>query len=270
MAKDVYYFPHEATAHSDPKITKLLMALKAEGYGIYWVIIEMLRNEESLMLTKNDYDAIAYQSHSDCMTVARVVEDFGLFSVSQGGSFCSESLIKRVELYREKSRKYSQNAHKKWSNHAMALQSHMQSHSHGNALKERKGKEIKLNKTAKSSLFVKDNPPCLSDVFTYCQERKNGIDAQSFIDKNEAVGWVDKNKVPYRDWKAVVRNWENYRKATATPSAPIAPAKRPVALMVIEKIAAGKSNHEIMHDLVGTYTEHSINEALMHARGNIQ
>ena len=53
-------------------------------------------------------------------------------------------------------------------------------------------------------------PPSLDDVRAYCQERKNGIDPQTFIDFYESKGWfVGKNKM--KDWKAAVRTWEKRR-----------------------------------------------------------
>lgn len=136
MKKDAYYFSHDANAHQDPKIMRMLLTMKAEGYGIYWVIIEMLRSEPTLTLGTKDYDAIAYQSHCDCIKVAQIINDFGLFTIKENGDFFSESLVRRVEEYRNKSKKYSENAHKRWQNDAMALQSQC----NGNALKERKGK----------------------------------------------------------------------------------------------------------------------------------
>ena len=41
----------------------------------------------------------------------------------------------------------------------------------------------------------------------YCEERGNGIDAQSFVDFYESKGWVV-GKSPMKDWKAAVRTWE--------------------------------------------------------------
>lgn len=51
-------------------------------------------------------------------------------------------------------------------------------------------------------------PPTLEEVQDYCNERKNNVDAQRFIDYYSANGWkVGKNKM--KDWKAAVRTWEN-------------------------------------------------------------
>lgn len=49
--------------------------------------------------------------------------------------------------------------------------------------------------------------PTIEEVRAYCKERRNGIDAQHFVDYYTANGWkVGKN--PMKDWKAAVRTWE--------------------------------------------------------------
>lgn len=128
---------------------------------------------------------------------------------------------------------------------------------------------VKGKKEKKPVSFVKDNPPTVEEVKAYCLQRKNSINAQYFVDKNTTIGWIDKNKIPYRDWKAVIRTWESWTEKT-TVNTNTQPMKRPVLIVVVEKIASGKSNHDILHELVGTYSEHEINEALMQARGNKQ
>lgn len=56
----------------------------------------------------------------------------------------------------------------------------------------------------KSRAFV---PPTVEEVREYCQERKNNVNPQSFIDFYSSKGWfVGKNKM--KDWKAAVRTWE--------------------------------------------------------------
>lgn len=56
-------------------------------------------------------------------------------------------------------------------------------------------------------------PPSVEEVAAYCQERKNGIDAQEWWDAYQRSGWVvGKNKTPMRDWQAAVRTWEHNRK----------------------------------------------------------
>ena len=69
--------------------------------------------------------------------------------------------------------------------------------------KEKEEEEYKEKKSFKK--------PTLEEVKQYCFERNNGIDAEKFIDSNEAKGWmIGKNKM--KDWKAAIRTWERNQK----------------------------------------------------------
>lgn len=70
-----------------------------------------------------------------------------------------------------------------------------------------------LSNNKRSSKFQK---PSVEEVREYCQSRRNGIDAETFINFYESKGWVV-GKSPMKDWKAAIRTWE---KRTPTPSAP--------------------------------------------------
>ena len=66
---------------------------------------------------------------------------------------------------------------------------------------------------SKGSRFA---PPTLDEVKAYCEERKNGIDAQHFIDYYSRQGWMLSNGRKMKDWKATVRTWEQREKKTTT------------------------------------------------------
>lgn len=53
----------------------------------------------------------------------------------------------------------------------------------------------------------KFTPPSVDEVGSYCSERQNGVDPQSFVDFYASKGWVV-GKSPMKDWKAAVRTWE--------------------------------------------------------------
>lgn len=53
-------------------------------------------------------------------------------------------------------------------------------------------------------------PPTPEEVQAYCDERQNGIDPQVFVDFYQAKGWKV-GQTPMKDWKAVVRTWEQKR-----------------------------------------------------------
>lgn len=63
------------------------------------------------------------------------------------------------------------------------------------------------------TVFVK---PSVKEVAEYCRERKNGIDADHFVDHYIRNGWkVGSSKMV--DWKAAVRTWEKKRTEFAPP-----------------------------------------------------
>jgi len=49
--------------------------------------------------------------------------------------------------------------------------------------------------------------PSVEEVRAYCKERKNNVDADTFIDFYESKGWKVGNQ-SMKDWKAAVRTWE--------------------------------------------------------------
>lgn len=108
MAKTCNYFSHDAGARNDSRILRLRMKLGAAGYGIYFMILERMRDEESYELPC-DYSVIAYDLHEDEDTVRAVIEDFGLFEFSQDPSeprrFWSESFKRRMDKVDSISRK---------------------------------------------------------------------------------------------------------------------------------------------------------------------
>lgn len=62
----------------------------------------------------------------------------------------------------------------------------------------------KNDKNNKESRFT---PPTIDEVKAYCQERKNGIDPETFVDFYSSKGWKI-GKDTMKDWKAAVRTWE--------------------------------------------------------------
>jgi len=88
--------------------------------------------------------------------------------------------------------------------------------------------KIKKNKTEENRTEQKREvkrfaPPTLEEVSAYCQERRNAVDPERFLDYYTSNGWrVGKN--PMKDWKAAVRSWErsgNYTTQRAKSSDPL-------------------------------------------------
>ena len=107
MAKKTSYFSHDSNARNDEKILAVRMRLGAEGYGIYFMLIERLRDESDYTSVK-DYNMIAFDLRVSAEKVKSVVEDFGLFSFTDNGKrFFSESFMERMQFKDELSSKNS-------------------------------------------------------------------------------------------------------------------------------------------------------------------
>lgn len=117
--KKTNYFSHDSNARNDSKIISLRMKLGVEGYGIYFMIIERLR-EEADYISNKDYDSLAFDFRTTPEKVKSVIEDFGLFIFTDDDCFYSESLMQRMILKDEKSKKHSLGGkkamEKRWNN----------------------------------------------------------------------------------------------------------------------------------------------------------
>ena len=102
------YFSHDSNARNSEKMLKLRMELGAEGYGIYFMLLERLRDESDYMSLK-DYNMLAFDLRVDSSVIKKVVEDFDLFILTKDSKkFYSESFLRRMEMKDAKSQKKSQ------------------------------------------------------------------------------------------------------------------------------------------------------------------
>ena len=195
MAKDAYYFSHDSNARNDEKILSLRMQFGMEGYGIYWAIIEMLRDSTDYRM-QTQFERIAFELHADSVRVESILQDFELFE-SDGEYFWSESLLRRMQIKEEKSKKASLSAKSRWDK-AKAVRTHSEGSANG-----MQGKERKVKETKEKNII----PPPLDLIFSYSKIRGNNVDVNKFFNFYESKNWmIGKNKM--KDWQAAYRTWE--------------------------------------------------------------
>ena len=147
------YFPHDSNARNSDKLIPVRMRYGAEGYGIYFMILERLREEKNYMSIK-DYNTLAFDLRVDTSKIKAIVEDFGLFAFTENGEcFYSEGFNKRMEIKDAKSRKRSEagkkGAIKRWQKNSKTENANAiatEKNSKESKGKETKEKESKLNK----------------------------------------------------------------------------------------------------------------------------
>jgi len=194
MGKDSFYFPHDYNARADRKLVKLAMSYGMMGLGIYWCIVEMLYEEGGHLPL--EYERISYELREDIAVIQHIINDFDLFKISPD-KFWSESALDRLQKRNDKSEKARKSVNSRWHKDVVDTDE-IRTNGERNTIKERKGKNIYRG------IF---KIPTINDISQYCEERKNTINPQVFINHYESNGWmVGKNKM--KDWKAAVRTWE--------------------------------------------------------------
>jgi len=190
------YFSHDHHARTDEKIIKMLKDLKPEGYGLYWMIVEMLHENQGSI--PKDYELLAYELRTQCERIKAVCENYDLFYERDGRIF-SMSVDRRLQERSEKSVKAKASAIKRWGGNANAMPTqceriddHMRSEGYKRKVKERKEKGE-----------GETDPPTVLELREYAESEQLKADPQKFHDYQTAKGtW--KTMV---DWKAAFRYW---------------------------------------------------------------
>ena len=105
--KEAYYFSHDTNARNDEKILCLRADYGITGYGAFWVLIEMMFENQNTQLSHNHVKGIAYSLNMEVELLTNIINsciEYGLF-VSDGDNFWSESLRTRKGTYINKREK---------------------------------------------------------------------------------------------------------------------------------------------------------------------
>ena len=97
--KESFYFSHDSNARNDVKIIKLRRIHGFEGYGIFWCIIEMLRDAPDNKLPYQSIDDIAFNLNVSSDKLHEIINDFELFSI-ENNMFFSSRLIRNMDQYK--------------------------------------------------------------------------------------------------------------------------------------------------------------------------
>ena len=143
MRKEAYYFSHDSNAKDDPKSSLLIEELGLEGYGIYWVLIEVLRDQPGYTYPLRMLPIIARKYNTTTPKVETVIRNYGLFSINEVDNFFSLSLNARMQQKESKSLKAKESVALRWSKKYENDTNVLPTLNEGNTIKESKVKEIK-------------------------------------------------------------------------------------------------------------------------------
>ena len=204
MNKDAFYFPHFSNARHDRKVKRITKELGVEGYGIYFMLLEVLRDQPQMQYPMDDIDLLADEFRTSEQKVRTVICNYKLFDVTTDHRFFSPKLIEYMEPYfkmKEQRRIAGLKSGESRQRKALSQSNDERPLNDRSTTDEQsKGEE---SKEKKRSVI----PPKIEWIKDYCSERKNNIDYNRFYDFYESKGWmVGKGKM--KDWEASIRTWE--------------------------------------------------------------
>ena len=213
MAKEVFYFSHDSNARNDPKILSMRCDYGMEGYAMYFMIVECLREEETykLGLNNNTCRALAMQMHCKVDAIQKFIDDcinvYDLFA-SDGDEFWSNSLLKRMEKMHDIRDKRKRAAAKRWDSDANGMQMHSKSNA--------KGKQTDANKKEKEKESIYIRAQDLSMTKTEYEKLTDMYGKRNVDDKIEYA----KNYRKLKNYKSLYRTLNNWLKKDGKEQGP--------------------------------------------------
>jgi uncharacterized protein YdaU (DUF1376 family) len=216
MRKDAYYFPHFSNARHDKKLQRVRKELGVEGYGIYFMLLETLRDQEGFSYTADDIDLLADDFGTSEQKVRTVLCNYGLFTFTDDGQlFTSERFTEYMRPYLEKKERARMAANKRWNNSdANAYANALPEQCASNASKVKKSK-VKKSKVNESKVNESKGNDTKSEVNGYPvteathEKLVEHHTLPTILDYYERIrDYVNsQGKKDYRDYAATARNW---------------------------------------------------------------
>lgn len=99
------YIPHPSNSRMASKVLSLRIEEGAAGYGIYWMLLELLRDAPSYKISANPKALSFAINEADSATVERVVRNYGLFDFDNEGLMFSPWLCEAMGEYDDRKAK---------------------------------------------------------------------------------------------------------------------------------------------------------------------
>jgi len=212
--KDAYYFSHDSGAHKDPKIIQLRTIHGWAGYGIFWAIIETLRDQSKWKWEARLKQGLTIAIGGDEKQILSVIETLLELKLleEEKDYIHAPSLTRRMKEFEKKRAKYAENGRKggvKSSEarlQATLKQGFKQNPSNAQALKESKVNKKKEYEADFFSFFLSD----------YGKTPKDIVYANTDFNKRKSIMWKlfeplgytkDQCKAYYE--RVHDRNWTN-------------------------------------------------------------
>lgn len=209
MKKDAYHFPHFANARNDAKILKLRRIFGIEGYGIYFMLLEALREQTDFKLPLSSVEDMAYEWHSSKEKILSIINDFELFEI-HNNRFFSPKLVLYLQPYFEKSQRARKAALKRWNNANALLEKSDSTASKVKEIKvnETKVEESKIKQTEQKKIEIKEMK---SEAGNVNEDNDNIYAVFDSIDLINLFSFIKKCDVFNMSEHLFYKKWEEFR-----------------------------------------------------------
>lgn len=118
--KDAYWFRHDSNARNDPKIVDLILDRGKAAYADWWILLEILREQDGYQLPKlrSTWALLAKEmmcSREEAESFIRaLIDEFGLLE-EDDEYFWSASLRQRMRAWDKAKEAGQKGAHKRWN-----------------------------------------------------------------------------------------------------------------------------------------------------------
>jgi len=114
------FFSHDYAPLEDKNLLKLFITLGAEGYGIYWLIVEFMHQNTFVV---GEEELLAYKIHVDVAKIKRVMNDFQLFHIEEREDeereekeyvYISDRILRNLNYVEQKNEDKKEAANVRW------------------------------------------------------------------------------------------------------------------------------------------------------------
>jgi len=165
--KNTYYFQHDYNARNDPDIISLRAEYGWEGYGIYWLLVEMMYESADSCIYNKAIAGLSKCYNIDITLLSKCIEtaiEVGLFG-SDGNKFWSDRVLENKQyidgLRTKRSEAGKQGMASRWGSKSEAKNEEVitplyNKITNDNKGKEKKGKESKGNEIKRKDIYTDD------------------------------------------------------------------------------------------------------------------
>jgi len=175
---------------------RMRMELGLEGYAIYFMLLEILREQNDFKYPISDLDILAHEFGTSEQKVRVVICNYQLFEVDEDENFFSIKQIYYLQPYIEKTQRARVAAQKRWDkveHDANAMQMHSKCNADAMQIKESKVKEskVKESKIKNDRVLVFISPEWSELWAGWCEYKETEFRDRYKSEKSEQVA-IDK------------------------------------------------------------------------------